>query len=121
MKKYALLTLLILSTVSCFSRRTMQSVQVQPAFWWSGMVNPSLQIMLRAEGVGKSEVSIEAADIQIDSIFRPTNTNYLFIYLNVGKAAPCKFDIQLRRNGKVQTIPYELRQRDQAVKAQGFD
>lgn len=121
MRKSVLLTLLLLCTMSCFSRKVAQPVQVQPAFWWSGMVNPSLQLMLRAEGVGQSEVSIDATDIQIDSIFRPTNTNYLFIYLNVAKAAPGQFTIELRNNGKKQRISYELRQRNQAVKAQGFD
>lgn len=95
-------------------------VQVQPAFWWSGMQRPSLQLLIRGNEVGKSEVSLTANGVKIDSIHRPSNANYLFLYLNISQAAPQTFYIELRRDKKAQRISYELRQRDNELKAQGF-
>lgn len=120
MKPIIFFLLSILAFLPASARKSQPLPQVQPAFWWSGMHRHSLQIMLRGSGVGENEVNITAKDIQIDSIFRPANTNYLFIYLNVASAAPQTFNIELRRNGKLTRLPYELKPRTNDVKAQGF-
>ena len=120
--KQTLLSLLVLfNCLSVFAASRRGEVQVQPAFWWSGMEEQTLQVMLHGPGVGQSEVNVAAPGIAIDSIHRPANTNYLFIYLNLHGAAPQKFDIELRQGRRVQRVAYELRQRDHSVKAQGFD
>lgn len=94
---------------------------VQPANWWAGMKNVDLQVLIYGEGAGDSEVSITATDVHIDSIVRPDNRKYVLLYLNTKGAAAQKFNIELRNGRKVQRIPYELRARDNRVKAQGFD
>lgn len=119
--KYVLsLLLAVLVAFPSMARQSKQPLQVQPAFWWSGMKQPSLQIMLHGTGIGASQVSIKGDGVGIDSIFRPDNTNYLFIYINVAQAAPQTFTIELQQKGKVTRVPYELRARDNAVRAQGF-
>lgn len=96
-------------------------IDVQPAFWWSGMHNTSLQIMLHAKDIGKCNVSVEATDIKVDSIYRPANANYLFVYLDTHKAQPQRFHLSLQQGRKKQRIAYELKARDNQPKAQGFD
>ena len=86
---------------------------VQPTFWWSGMHNPSLQILIHGQGVGQSSVTLSTADVKVDSIVRPTNPNYLLLYLNTAKAGSGKFDIVLTNAKKKQRVPYELRQREE--------
>ena len=114
---FVLFTLLPLSAKG----RTQSSVQVQPAFWWSGMVNPTLQLVLYGHHIGHSEVSLSSTDVSIDSIVRPVNDNYLLVYLNIGKARAQRFNLQLQ-NGRIrQRITYELKERNTAPKAQGFD
>ena len=120
--KQTLLTLLVLfQSLTLFAAPQRDELQVQPAFWWSGLEEQTLQVMLHGPGVGQSEVEVSAPGIAIDSLHRPANTNYLFIYLNLRGAAPQKFDIELRQAHRVQRVAYELRQRDHSVKAQGFD
>lgn len=121
MKRFIYLSVLFIVALASAARGSKNISLVQPAFWWSGMKNPSLQVMLHGEGIGQSQVSLSTDAVKVDSVVRPHNTNYLFIYLNVGKAAPQKFDIELRKGRKVQRLPYELKVRDGAVKAQGFD
>lgn len=120
MKRLVLFFLFLLNILSLYAGKKQEVSQIQPSFWWSGMKNPSLQIMLRGEGVGESSVSISAKDIQIDSIYRPDNSNYLFLYLNIASAAPQTFQIKLSKQGKTVSVPYELKNRNDELKAQGF-
>lgn len=86
---------------------------VQPTFWWSGMHNPSLQILIHGQGVGQSSVTLSTTDVKVDSIVRPANPNYLLLYLNTAKAGSGRFDIVLTNAKKKQRVPYELRQREE--------
>lgn len=90
-----------------------QPLQVQPSFWWSGMHNSSLQILLHGNGVGSSQVSLSTASVSIDSIVRPANPNYLLLYVNTSQAQPGTFQIQLKNGRQTQRVNYELKQRAQ--------
>ena len=61
---------------------------MQPASWWSGMKNPSLQLLVYGDGVGRCQASLTSQGIRVDSIVRPANPNYLIIYVNTAGAAP---------------------------------
>ena len=101
---FVLFTLLPLSAKG----RTQSSVQVQPAFWWSGMVNPTLQLVLHGHNIGHSQVTLSTTDVSIDSIVRPVNSNYLLVYLNIGRARAQRFNLQLQSGRTRQRIAYEL-------------
>lgn len=122
MKKTLYLLLFLLSVPGMLTARSKQTpINVQPTFWWSGMKNPSLQLLLHADNIGNDEVKLRANGICIDSIFRPHNRNYLLLYLNTSEAAPQHFDIILGQGRNTRRIPYELKSRNTAVRAQGFD
>ncbi|MDR0938486.1 MAG: glycoside hydrolase family 13 protein [Mediterranea sp.] len=96
--------------------------KVAPSFWWAGMKNPELQVLLYGDGIGSSEVSLSANDIVVKEVVRPENPNYLLLYLDLGKAGAQKFDITLKQNKKKTVIPYELRERAAgAGEVEGFD
>ena len=103
------------------SRRSTPAIKVQPAFWWSGMHDPHLQIMLHGSGVGRCEVSLSTDAVAIDSVVRPDNANYLLLYVNTAQAEAGAFDIVLRDGKKTRRIAYTLRPRDSKTRAQGFD
>lgn len=85
--------------------------KVQPSFWWAGMKNPELQILLHGNQIGSSDVSLTSKDITINRVVRPENANYLILYVNTATAAPQKFTIELKQKGKTTKVPYELKQR----------
>ena len=90
-----------------------QAPVVQPQFWWAGMHTPSLQVLIHAQGVGQSDVTLSTTNVSIDSIVRPQNANYLLLYLNTTQAKAERFDIVLKHGRTTQRIPYELRQREE--------
>ncbi len=116
-----IIVLLLACTLHAGAKPQKSTVNVQPAFWWSGMKNTSLQLLLHGNGVGKCDVKLSTPSVGIDSIVRPANANYLIIYVNTANAAPQKFNVELRADGRVTKIPYELKARDNEVRAQGFD
>lgn len=85
--------------------------KVEPLSWWSGMQDSILQVMIYGKDVTGSQVKVISEDIHISSIAPMENSNYLFLYLNIGKSKPQKFQIRLSKGKQNQVIPYELKSR----------
>ncbi|WP_101689637.1 glycoside hydrolase family 13 protein [Dysgonomonas massiliensis] len=106
-----------LYTILFFAIITSQSIwafevkKVDPAFWWSGMKNSELQIMLYGDDIASSDISITSKTATIKEIVKLENKNYLILYLDLSKSEPEKFNILLKQGKKTKTIPYELKQR----------
>ena len=97
--------------------------KIDPPYWFAGMKNPSLQIMLYGEGVGSvSAVTTECKNVQVDSVVHLDSPNYLLVYLNVAKAQPGTIALNLLFDNCKQVVPYELRAREMAPEERiGFD
>ena len=96
--------------------------KADPTFWWAGMQNPELQILLYGENISDCRVTIPAKDIRIKETVQLQNPNYLLIYLDLQDARPQTFEIVLQKGKEKKTIPYELKQRDpQSRERPGFN
>lgn len=87
--------------------------RVEPAFWWIGMKNQVLQLLVYGDNIGDLDVSIDYKGVKLDSMKTTENSNYLFLYLSIGKeCSPGKFKIIfLEQTKKVAAVKYELKQR----------
>lgn len=85
--------------------------KVAPSFWWAGMKNPELQILLYGDNISSCDVSISSKDIQLKDIVKQENPNYLLLYMDLSEAAPQTFDITLKQGKKQTIVPYEIKQR----------
>lgn len=85
--------------------------KVAPTYWWAGMKNPELQILLYGDNIGSSDVTLSSKDVMLKEVVRQENPNYLLLYVDLSEAAPQAFNIQLKQGKDLTTIPYELRQR----------
>ena len=95
--------------------------KAEPAFWWSGMKNPELQILLYGTDIATDSVSITASDIRVKEIVKLQNPNYLVLYLDLSETAPQQFDIRLTKNGEQTIIPYQIKAREKDSSArEGF-
>jgi neopullulanase len=73
---------------------------VDPPFWYVGMKNQNLQIMIHGENVGDLEPQLSYTGIEIDRIVRVPNPNYLFIYLRINAEAKAgSFLISCQKGG----------------------
>ncbi len=85
--------------------------RIAPNFWWSGMKNPELQIMLYGKNIATSAVSVTGKNIVLKETVRQDSPNYLFLYLDLTDAPAQTFNIVLTQGKKKTAVPYELKQR----------
>jgi len=95
---------------------------MEPAFWWVGMRNPELQIMVYGKDIARSELQYDYPGVRLKEIVRTDNPNYLFIYLEIGKdAKPGVLNLTFTEGEKKLRKNYELKARSTSAGAQGFD
>ena len=108
MKKITTLSLLLF-----FSVFFSQIQKVEPAFWWKGMKNPELQILLYGKNIANSQIEL-SDNIQIKNIQKVENPNYVFITINTNEINTEKFKINQKiKNKIVASYNYELKNRKQ--------
>lgn len=105
MKKILVLT----SLLSTFAFAQIQ--KVEPMFWWKGMKNPELQILVYGKNI--SDYTIELSDeIKIKDIQKTENPNYAFVTINTNDVKKSSFKINLKKKNKiVDSYSYELKDR----------
>lgn len=111
--KHALI-LLIVFFFSWGGGQTAQAMEIKkvaPSFWWAGMKNPELQILLYGEDLALSDVSVSGEGIYLKETVRQDNPNYLLLYLDLSEAKAQTFQILLKSGKKKLQIPYELKSR----------
>lgn len=91
--------------------RAMEIKKVAPSFWWAGMKNPELQILLYGEELALSDVSVSGEGIYLKETVRQDNPNYLLLYLDLSEAKAQTFQILLKSGKKERRISYELKAR----------
>ena len=93
--------------------------RVEPPFWYAGMKNHELQIMLYGEDIAESSVSLaDYEGVRIKEVCEVENPNYLFVYLDIdGSAQPGTLNFTLSEG---ESIAYELRPRNTKPGAMGF-
>ena len=107
-----IITLLLL--VVTFQLNAQEVERIEPPMWWTGMVNPELQVMLYGKDVGDLVASVEGDGVRLASSRRLENSNYLVLDLIIAEDAPAQtLEIALSSRGKVKTtLNYELKDRN---------
>ena len=118
------LYLFIISIAFSISTFALNVDRVEPMFWWVGMKNPSVQLMVHGQEIAATEISLNYPGVKIQSISRQENPNYVFIDLSISPEAKAgTFPIEFRKNKKeVVSYTYELKNREaHSAERKGFD
>lgn len=100
------------------------NVRIEPPFWFAGMNNPSLQLLVHGEQVGTMQPEISYKGVEIVKVNKTENPNYLIIDLQLDKnVKPGSFNIRFTLEGKTKfSYSYELRNRQKgSAERKGFD
>ena len=82
--------------LSAKSAKQVAVKHVHPEFWWSGMKNSQLQVLVHGDQLGIYDVTLEgASDVELTKVIKPENKNYVILYLGLEKAQPQTFNIVL--------------------------
>jgi len=120
MVKKTILFLFICISVSTFA----QIERIEPAFWWVGMKNSQLQLLVHGSEICNRSVIIQYPGVKVLKVNRACSPNYLFVTLEISpeKAKAGKFEIQLTQTDKPKlSFTYELKnRRTDSEKREGF-
>ncbi len=97
--------------------------KIDPPFWYAGMKNPELQLMIYGEGIGNASVSVNYPGISLSSTVKLESNNYLLVYLHLDKdVKPGKFPLTFTIGKKKLVKEYELKARNKkGCEHKGFD
>ncbi|MGQ1891592.1 alpha-amylase family glycosyl hydrolase [Thermophagus sp. OGC60D27] len=80
--------LLIFLTCSCALSAIDPIERIDPPFWWTGMKNNKLQLMIYGQDISHRSVTIHYPGVRLDSIHQVDNANYLFLDITIGAETP---------------------------------
>lgn len=128
MKKVISLCLLFMAACSVTLQAHATNYRIdhlEPSVWWTGMQNRTLQLLVHGPAIADLEPTLVMPGVQLTSVQRVANRNYLFLNLTIAAiAAPGTFDIVFRRGSAgepVLTHAYTLLAREkQSAQRRGF-
>jgi len=111
MKKLSIFIISLAFSISSFA---LNVDRVEPLFWWIGMKNPTVQLMVHGPNIASSKVSLNYPGVSIETVTRSANPNYLFIDVKISPEAKAgKLPIQFVVSKKeTLTYSYELKDRE---------
>jgi len=113
--KLILFSFLVFSTgINLFAQKLER---IEPMFWFAGMHNPKLQLLVHGDNIASSVVSITYPGVKLVKVNKVENPNYLFVDLELSASVKAgKFPINFAANGKkILTYTYELKNRDKSA------
>ena len=105
------------------SSETYRIDHLEPPFWWAGMAENKLQLMVHGKNISDLEPEFSHPGIEINQVHRLSNPNYLFIDLFLSEEAmPGEFEIIFNKEGQPKTkYNYTLLKREpDSADRQGF-
>ena len=96
---------------------------LEPAFWWTGMKEPKLQLMVHGKDIQHSQVALSYPGVKLLGVQKVQNPNYLFVDLELSPdVKPGSFELSFSQKGKtVARYHYNLLARQQgSAQRQGF-
>ncbi len=118
-----LAAILIFGLSFCTPLFAQEIERIEPPNWWVGLNNPTLQLMLYGKDIGVLTPVINHPKVQLKKVNRVENPNYLFLDILLAEdmtATSITIDL-LKDKKSVKSVDYAFLNRDDGLKANGFD
>lgn len=106
-------TFVLICLVSVSAMAQVKPTHVEPPFWWVGMKNSELQVMLHGPDIGNLQPEFSYPGVTVKEIVKMDNPNYLVLNLTISSEAKAgAFKVTLKEGKKVKyAFNYELKTR----------
>jgi len=106
-KAIQILALLILAAQLPAQKQVIE--RVDPPSWFTGMRDDALQLMVYGKEIGSYDVKTDYPGVEVKTLVRTENPNYLFVNLNISdEAAPGTVNLTFTSGKKKLTQSYPL-------------
>lgn len=125
LKKTPAILLLFLFIMTFGAPAWAQNIErIEPASWWIGFQNPTVQILVHGENIAALRPSINYPGVQLERTTAVENPNYLFLDLRIDpEAQPGKVKLRFFQGKKERTTAtLELLEREEnSANREGFN
>ncbi|MHA7058909.1 glycoside hydrolase family 13 protein [Aquimarina sp. M1] len=117
-KRSLLLFVMVLTTsFFCLAQEKELLAHVEPPFWWTGMVNPDLQLLVHGKNISFFDVTLQYPGVTLKKVNKVASTNYLFLDITISKEAkPGTFTIKFSKDKQTFSHTYQLKQKEKRFK-----
>lgn len=115
---------IVLSSVVGTTLAQTQSIdRVEPPFWWAGLSQPQLELMVYGPNIAENIVSVDYPGVRLVSQTSLGNPDYLFVTLELSAdVKPGTLNLSFIRNNVRTNYQYKfLARQDNSNRQQGFD
>lgn len=109
MKRTIIISLMLLSIITM--KAAIKIDKIEPANWFVGMKNPTLQLMVYGPGIKTADVSTNYPGVTIKNVVRLDSPDYLLVYLDLSGAKSGNMRLWFANNGEKKGVNYQLKQR----------
>lgn len=85
--KRSIRTLILLILAAQLPAHAQVIERVDPPSWFTGMKNDALQLMVYGKGIGPFDVKTDYPGVEVKTLVRTGNPNYLFVNLSISEDA----------------------------------
>ncbi|MCD4734896.1 MAG: glycoside hydrolase family 13 protein [Bacteroidales bacterium] len=123
MRKLIVVCFVFLQVIYGYSNYSID--RVEPPFWWTGMENSELQILVYGENIADLKLQFEYPGVALEKVVYVQNPNYVFIYVDINSETEAgEFEMLFTNiKGKLKaSYTYELLNReDGSAIREGFN
>jgi neopullulanase len=103
--------------------RKIDISRIEPAFWWVGMKNPEVQLLVYGNNISACTATLTYPGVSIKEVSKAQSPDYLFVTLAISSEARAgKMPIVFSQGKKKFTYSYELKNKSTATnRVQGFN
>ncbi|GAB4312143.1 MAG: glycoside hydrolase family 13 protein [Bacteroidales bacterium] len=114
-------TLLFLNTFT-FGQDSPEILNVEPPFWWSGMPEPTVQLMVYGKSISATLPEVNHPMVRLERVSRTSNPNYLFLDIRINPAMDADtIELEfLPRQGEPMIYRWPVYRRDTTRRPMGF-
>ena len=127
LKKYRkmnrFLSILLLLFLSCRLSGQVTYDRIEPPFWWTGMQDTTLQLLIHGNRIAESDVIVDHRQVRASAVKRVESPDYLVLDLSVPRSVkPGKVRLIFQYQREVLfKVDYELMERNEgSSQRQGF-
>jgi glycosidase len=124
MRYFSLFLMSLLSFLHLGAHAQLPDIQrIEPPFWWVGMQNPELQLLVHGKDLAQATVSVSYPGVRLGETVRTDNPNYVFLTLHLAPGTkPGLVPLVFGQGKQSRTVNYEVRAKSPAQgRGQGFD
>lgn len=112
--KKLLLSLMALFLTSILASAAKPKIdRIDPPYWWTGMKQDTLQLMVYGPGIAACDVTTDYQGVTIAEQVKLESPDYLLLYLKISSAAqPGEMKLTFADGRKKTVVNYTLKARD---------